>query len=126
MNTSNVASPTEAPGADEHARLTCILRDALIVIALMCLAGPPIRGFTAANLLLGAIGFIISGSLAGGNRWAQLVYVALAIWVAGFMNVLFFDLEPFRRFICIVPLLAMVAFGGAVSYIFRRYGEIRV
>ena len=123
-------TPTTPP-TEQPVRIGPIIRDVVIIVALTAIGGFVIglagslnsqRGMLAiiaSNLLLGTIGFIISGCLASGNRWRHLVYVAVGVWLAGLMN-LFFGINIIQWLFSVIFIALMMGLGGALSYIFRR------
>ena len=113
-------------------RVGPILRDIVIIVALTFIGGFVIglaaaptssRGMlaiAASNLLLGTVGFVISGCLAVGSRWRHLAYVGLGVWLAGLMNVLLFGFSIAQWFFGIIGVALMMGLGGAISYVFKR------
>jgi hypothetical protein len=120
------------PPAEQPVRIGLILRDVAIIVALtfiggfvIGLSGAPssprtMLAIAASNILLGTIGFVISGCLAAGNRWRHLAYVGLGVWLAGLINVLFFGISIVVWFFSIIAVALMMGAGGAISYIFKR------
>lgn len=120
------------PPTDQQVRVGPILRDIVIIVALTFIggfivgvAGAPTssRGMlalAASNLLLGTVGFVISGCLAVGSRWRHLGYVGLGVWLAGLMNVLFFGVGIVQWFFSIIAVALMMGVGGAISYVFKK------
>jgi hypothetical protein len=74
----------------------------------------------ASTVAVGTVGFAISGCLAPGNRWLHLAYVALGVWLAALMNVMFFD-STIVEWLFGAPVVAlMMGLGGAISYLFKK------
>jgi hypothetical protein len=122
-----------APPTDQRVRIGPILRDVVIIVMLTFIGGfviglagtPPTssRGMlaiAASNLLLGTIGFAISGCLAVGNRWRHLGYIALGVWLAGLLNVMFFGFSVAEWFFSVIAVAMMMGIGGAISYLFKK------
>jgi hypothetical protein len=124
-------TPTTPP-TEQPVRVGPIIRDVVIIVALTAIGGFVIgltgaltsqRGMLAimaSNLLLGTVGFVISGCLARGNRWRHLAYVAVGVWLFGLINVLFFGFGIVQWFFSSIAVGLMMGLGGAVSYAFRR------
>jgi hypothetical protein len=72
------------------------------------------------SIILGTIGFAISGCLARGARWRHLALVALGVWVA--LSVMFLTPGTTSVFWIGGGVLtaAMMGIGGGISYIFKR------
>jgi len=116
-------------------RVGLIIRDVVIIFALTFIGGFVVglaasptsqRGMlaiAASNMLLGTVGFVISGCLTVGNRWRHLFYVAVGVWLMGLMNVLFFGFGVVQWFFGIFGVSLMMGVGGALSYIFHRDNE---
>jgi hypothetical protein len=130
MDTTTPPQPV-SPSIAPQFRLGAVIRD-VAIISVLGLAGgfaigvaagwgsPPGIGLAALNLLLVTLGFVISGCLAIGNRWRHLAYVALGVWLAGSMNVVFYD-STIVEWLLGAPLVAlMMGLGGAISYLFKK------
>jgi hypothetical protein len=74
----------------------------------------------ASNLLLGTLGFTISGCLAPPGRWRHLLLVAAGAWLASLINVAFFVLSLPQWIGGAIFIAIMMGFGGALSYVFKR------
>ena len=74
---------------------------------------------TVSNLLLGTVGFIISGCLATGNRWRHLAYVALGAWATSVINVLFLGVEVEQWMLSGFFMAFIMGMGGGLSYLFK-------
>jgi hypothetical protein len=106
---------------DRSSGFISILRDVVLVVALIVMGGPPqSSGLTAGSLLLGGVGFLISGRMSTRNRWRHLTYVTLGVWLTGLIKVLFMRVGFSQWLLHIFPLLVMVACGGALSYVFPK------
>lgn len=118
-------------------RVGAVVRDVLIVFALTAIGGffiglfagitgrahdPNMMILTIAgsNVLLGIVGFTISGSLARGNRWPHLAVVALGVWVLSLVNVAFMGTAIVQWLAASIVLAFMMGVGGALSYLFKR------
>jgi len=120
------------PSTEQQVRVGPILRDILIIFVLtfiggfvIGLASEPtsprwILAIPASNLLLGTVGFVISGCLAVGNRWRHLAYVGLGVWLTGLINVLLFGFSIVLWFFSITFVALIMVLGGAISYVFKR------
>lgn len=118
--------------ADQPVRVGPILRDIAIIVGLTFIGGFVIglagsyrspRGMlaiAASNILLGTVGFVISGCLAPGNRWRHLAYVGLGVWLFGLFNVLFLGFGIVQWFFGIILVALMMGVGGAISYAFKK------
>lgn len=125
-----IASHHQTPSAE--VRLGPVLRDVAIVYVLTAIGGfvvglaghrgDPAYIFSIAvsNLLLGTVGFTISGFLATGDRWRHLGYVALGAWGASFVNVLFFGVTVGYWGVGAFVIALMMGAGGGLSFLFKR------
>jgi hypothetical protein len=115
-------------------RIGPIIRDVIIVFGLTTVGGFILGlaggvsstnsqcsnlALAASNVLLGTIGFVVSGCLAHGNRWRHLSYMALGVWIIGFVNVLFWGASITHWMVSSVLIALMMGLGGALSYIFK-------
>jgi hypothetical protein len=125
------APPEQAP--PQRVRLGPIIRDVLIIMALLFI-GPwavdmtwhaNMLAMVAAGLLLGTVGFIIAGCLAVGNRWRHLFYVAIGVWLMSILNVLFGPFGIFQWLLSIITDALMMGVGGSLSFLFKRDGTTR-
>jgi hypothetical protein len=119
------------PPLERQVRVALILRDIVIIVALTFIGGFVIglaadptstRGMlaiAASNLLLGTVGFVISGCLAVGSRRRHLAFVGLGVWIAGLMNVLLFGFGFIQWFLGFFAVALMMGVGGAISYLFK-------
>lgn len=72
------------------------------------------------NFFWGTVGFTISGSLAGVQRFKHLLLVAVGLWLISFVNVAL-GLTPLPIWAAgFLLILAMMGLGGALSYLFVR------
>jgi FtsH-binding integral membrane protein len=118
----------------ERLRPGPILRDVAIVFVLTFLGGcivgsfgamsghegrPSILLLAALNLVLGTIGFTLSGVMAPpSNRWLHLTWVALGAWLTGLINVVMG--MPFMQWaVGIIFVMAMMGLGGVISMLIR-------
>lgn len=120
------------PPTEQHFRVGPLIRDVVIIVALTSIGsfviglvarlGLPLGmvALAASNLLLGTVGFVISGCLAVGNRWRHLAYVAVGVWLAAFTNVLFFGFAIVEWLFGVIAVALMMGLGGAISYVFNR------
>jgi hypothetical protein len=114
-----------------------IIRDVLIVFALTAVGGfviglvegirhsgasvdEMVLEIAASNLLLGTIGFTISGCLARGSRWQHLGLVALGVWLLSLINVGMGFTSIVQWFFAAIFVAIMMGAGGALSYLFKR------
>ena len=77
-------------------------------------------GVAVSNVLLGTVGFTISGCLAPENRWRHLGLVGLGAWLVGLVNVAFFGITLTQWAVGFVFLAVMIATGGGLSLLLRR------
>jgi hypothetical protein len=124
--------PQPPPPTERQLRLGAVIRDVAIIVALTFVVGfalvvtapvyPP-RGMLAiiaSTVAVGTVGFAISGCLAPGKRWRHLAYVALGVWLAALMNVMFFD-STVVEWLFGAPVVAlMMGLGGVISYLFKK------
>ena len=130
MGTTTPPPISQPPATKQRARVGPIVRDVVIIVALTFIGGfviplvaapSSLRGTLAAsNLLLGTVGFVISGSMAMGSRWRHLGYVGLGVWLAGLTNVLFFGVSIVYWPLSIIFVALAMALGGLISYVFKR------
>ena len=139
MNTlpNSTEQPPPQKEKKEHIRSTgvspTVFRDIAIIIASLFVGNLPITfhykylppmgifdlmalGFYFSMLILG---FALVGYLAHGNRWRQLVYVTLGVWL---IAVFAAGLTNNGRWIWVFTIFFAVTMplGGALSYAFRR------
>jgi hypothetical protein len=131
METITPPPIVQPPPPEQRTRPGAILRDVLIIVALTFIGGfvvgvaaPPrssrgMLAIAASNLLLGTVGFAISGRLAVGSRWRHLAYVGLCVWLAGLLNVVFFGFSVDQWLVSIIAVALMMGLGGAISYVFK-------
>jgi hypothetical protein len=111
-----------------------ILRDVIIVTVLSFLGGF-IVGFAStdhssrlyfyslslSNSLFLVIGFIISGSLAVGNRWRHLAIVAAITWAVSIFNVIFFGFPIIMWMASVIAVAIFALIGGGISLLFKKH-----
>jgi hypothetical protein len=128
----------EAP-AKSPVHIGAVLRDVVIIWVLTFIGGF-IVGFAASiasggqpldqqklilaaaisNLLLGTVGFTISGCLAPSDRWQHLIIVGIGTWLTGLLNV-FLQTITLTQWLASAFFVALImSVGGLVSYIFKR------
>jgi hypothetical protein len=126
-------SQTPQPPEPQPVQIGGVIRD-IVIITVLTFIGGFIVGFSGgaknpqmfaiavavSNFLMGIIGFIISGCLARHDRWRHLTYVAVGVWLAGLINVVFFGFSFGLWILSIVFIAIMMGTGGAISYIFKR------
>ncbi len=112
-----------------------ILRDVLLILILTfvggylisCVALPvfkrPVFAIAASHFLLGTVGFTISGCLAKSRRWTYLANVAVFVWIAGVVNVIFAHVTLMHWFASFFAVASMMIAGGAISFLFKRNTE---
>jgi len=76
-----------------------------------------------ANLVLGAVGFTISGVLARGPRWRHLAIVAVAYWVSSLANIYLTGMLVQQWLFGAIWVAAMMGVGGALSFVFKPSGQ---
>ena len=110
-----------------------VLRDVVIIQALTAVGGlivavagtksedkDLILAIAFSNLILGTIGFVISGCLTSGKRWKHLAIVAAGVWLTSIVNVLLGFATVPQWIVSIVFSALIMGLGGGISYIFRR------
>src|SRR5712671_6455708 len=65
----------------------------------------------ASNILLGTIGFVLSGSLARGPRWPHLGFVAAGLWLTSLINVFFMGFAPVQWLLGGIMIVVMMGVG---------------
>jgi len=121
--------------APEPIHWLLVLRDVAIVFGLTFLGGFVV-GFTVSvlrrsgsnylyaivvsNLLLGTLGFVISGCLAPPNRWRHLLLVAFGVWLTGLINVVIAHVSIGQWVGSLLAVALMAGVGGAISYVFKK------
>jgi len=70
------------------------------------------------NLVFGVIGFTISGCLVRVERFKHLTIVAVGVWLAGLVNVVFMGFPIGQWVAGIFLAFLMMGIGGAVSFLF--------
>jgi hypothetical protein len=123
---------TQPPQQSGGVSVGTIIRDVVIVVVLTGIGGFVIGlsgglrsstgmiALAVSNLLLGTIGFIISGCLARENRWRHLWIVALGVWIFGIVNIVFFGFSIGQWIASAFAIALMTGAGGGLSYVFRR------
>ncbi len=117
-------------------RVGPIIRDVVIVWVLTAMGGfvlgiaeggssrdaqRSMLALAASNFLLGTVGFTIAGCLAPPRRWRHLGFVAVGVWFASLINVVFFRVsipEWIGGGAILMPII--MGLGGAISYVFKR------
>lgn len=111
-----------------------IVRDVVIIWILTAIGGFIIGVATAitgrstaammavgvSNIILGTIGFCISGCLIKSKRWNHLVIVAVFLWLTSIINIFFGSSSLLQWFFSIIVILIMMTAGGGLSFIFKR------
>lgn len=82
-------------------------------------AGWGIMAVAVSNLIMGTIGFTISGCLVGGQRWPHLLKVMLIVWLTGLIN-LHFGVTLIQWVLSVIALGLVMLVGGGISYLFRK------
>ena len=83
----------------------------------------PANTIAASNILLGSVGFTISGLSTKANRFTHMLKVALVVWLIGSMNVIFLQTTVSQWFTSIPFILIMMAVGTAVSYTINKFAK---
>lgn len=112
--------------------IAAVIRDVGVLLLLTAIGGfiigiarpvADIEDLTVAlavsNVLLGTIGYTISGSRTSGKRWRHLIIVAVGLWLSSLMN-LMFGLGILQWIAAIPMILVIMGVGGAISYIFNH------
>ena len=136
---SGTKVPTESDFPIEHQiRVGAIIRD-VVIIWLLTMIGGGVAGLATdgslnserfmvavgfANLLLGTVGFTISGCLAPPRRWRHLGFVAFGVWLSSLLNVVFFGVSASVWAAGAIGAAAMMGIGGAISYLFKKDSEV--
>ena len=83
----------------------------------------PANTIAASNILLGSVGFTISGLSTKANRFTHMLKVTLLVWLIGSMNVIFLQTTVSQWFTSIPFILIMMAVGTAVSYTINKFAK---
>ena len=83
-------------------------------------AGPPMGALAIANILLGTVGFIISGCLAKTWRFQHLWVVALFVWLTSAVNAFFGAFGFTQWLLSVLLIIPMMLAGGGISFLFVR------
>lgn len=111
-----------------------VIRDTVIILCLIFIgtfilvsiaraAGAqklPVNAIAALNILLGAIGFTISGVAVKVNRFKHILKVALGVWLVGSVNVIFLQTTIVQWLSSIFFILIMMVIGGSTSYLLAK------
>lgn len=116
-------------------RLLPIIRDVVIILVLLEL-GPMLLAmathspqheaphYTTADavvaLLLGIVGFTLSGYFATSRRWHHLGSVAFGVWLFCFLKGAFIGGRVLTGIVIAIILAVLMGIGGALSYVFKR------
>ena len=80
----------------------------------------PMAAIALSNLLLGIIGFCISGCLIADNRWKHLIIVAVFVWLTSIVNI-FIGATTYSNWrLSILFILIMMAIGCGLSFLFVK------
>jgi hypothetical protein len=124
--------PRTVPDGRPH--LGAVVRDVTIIFVLTFLGGLCVGIFAArwtvtalqfalgialANIVFSIVGFAISGCLAHEPRWRHLVHVAIGVWLASLINVMFFGATILNWVTSSLLIVILMGIGGGVSYVFR-------
>jgi len=128
--TLNVQSPVVTSGAVNFGK---VLGDVGLILLLTAAGGLIVGMLTAdanledmfimvglSNLVLGTIGFVISGIKTTSNRWQHLFAVAVGVWLFSLINVLLGIGSLSTWMIAAILILAMMTIGGAVASAIKR------
>jgi hypothetical protein len=121
-------------GMARKVRILPILRDVVFVLVLLEL-GPVLAGISSgrpvheyphytaddfiAALLLGILGFTVSGCFACFHRWSHLAAVAIGAGFFCFLKAVFIGDNVFAGIFAMAVMAALMAIGGALSYLFK-------
>lgn len=106
--------------------LCLIFIGTFVFVAILGAAGAqklPVNAIAASNILLGAVGFTISGLSKKANRFTHMLKVAFGVWLIGSMNVVFFQTTVEQWFSSIFFILIMMGAGIGASYMISRYAK---
>jgi nitrate reductase NapE component len=73
-----------------------------------------------ANILLGTVGFVISGCLAKTRRFQHLWVVVLFVWLTSLVNAFFGAFGFTQWLLSILLIIPMMLAGGGISFLFVR------
>lgn len=128
-----VVAPPKPVADGKQFRLKAVIRDVAIVFFLTAIGGFMVGVFIGltkkqelfmplialSNMVLGVIGFAISGYLTPRNRWNHLAWVMLITWVASLINLLFgFSFAQWLAGGIFTVLMMLI--GGGISFLFKR------
>lgn len=106
--------------------LCLIFIGTFVFVAILGAAGAqklPVNAIAASNILLGAIGFTISGFSTKANRFTHMLKVAFGVWLVGSINVVFFQTTAMQWLSSAFFILIMMAVGISVSYMIGKYAK---
>lgn len=108
-----------------------ILRDVSIIWGLTAIGGLiiglatagrgfPVLAIAISNILLGTIGFVISGCITKLDRFRHLFNVAIGVWLTSLVNVFFLNFTLGQWFMSLIHILMMMGIGGGISFLFVK------
>ena len=77
----------------------------------------PIGAVALSNVILGIIGFCISGCMMAENRWRHLFIVALFVWLTSIVNIFVGPFSFMNWLLGMVVIFIMLAVGGGISFL---------
>lgn len=108
-------------------RAGAVIRDVIIIVVLVAVGSfivgvivPATLAIALSNFVFGTLGFIISGCMAGANRWRHLPWVGLGVWLAVLINVFAFGFGIKQWLLSIFAVAIMMGLGGGLSYFFPK------
>jgi hypothetical protein len=128
-------SESEHPKVEERLRIGPIIRDVIIIWILTAMGGfvvgialsglPEAAGrkagaYAVSNILFGTLGFTIAGYLAPPRKWRHLGVVAIGVWFASLINVIFLGVSIPQWFGGAIFLAIIMLLGGALSNVLKR------
>ncbi len=108
-----------------------VIRDIIMILLFTGIGGFVIGVATAgsklqlgaiglSNILLGIIGFCISGCLIADNRWKHLIIVAVFVWLTTIVNIFIGPITFSNWLLSILPTFILMAIGCGLSFLFVR------
>jgi hypothetical protein len=80
----------------------------------------PMVAIALSNIILGVIGFCISGCIIKDNRWKHLIIVAVFVWLTSLFNIIFLQASFSNWLFSIIIIFIMMAVGGGLSFLFVK------
>jgi hypothetical protein len=108
-----------------------VIRDVIIIWILTGIGGLligiatagselPMAAIGISNIILGIVGFCISGCMTEENRWKHLCIVAIFVWLTSIINILIGPFALKNWMFTIFIIFIMMVIGGGISFLIKK------